>query len=88
MSARCESCGLPVSMTKARRELLELVSAGRWFDAPDSALGRLEALERDGLVRWRDPGYQGYTPGEGYRITERGREMLDTPAGGSPGNRA
>lgn len=73
----CDACRLPISLSKPRRELLERVAAGRWYDGPDSDLGRLEAAFKDGLVRWRDPGYHSYDPPGGYFITERGRALLD-----------
>lgn len=84
MSARCETCHLPVSLTKTRRELLERVASGRWYEGPDSDLGRLEAASRDGLVFWRDPSWTGCER-EGYRITARGLALLESdepsPAG-------
>lgn len=73
---RCETCGLPVTISKRRRELLELVAAGKWHEVADADLGRLEALDRDGLVFWAD--FKPMTNSGGvYRITERGREVLE-----------
>jgi hypothetical protein len=65
-----------VTISKRRRELLELVAAGKWHDVADADLGRLEALDRDGLVRWVD--YKPTTNSGGvYRITDRGSEVLE-----------
>jgi hypothetical protein len=73
---RCETCGLPITISKRRRELLELVASGNWHDVSDNDIGRLEALDRDGLIRWVD--YRPTEVGGGvYRITERGREVLE-----------
>lgn len=80
MSARCETCKLPVSLSKTRRELLYRVATGKWYVGPDADIGRLQALERDGLVFWREPSWDGSVH-EGYFITERGRELLNQRAG-------
>lgn len=79
LTHRCPTCRLPVSMSKRRRELLRLVDDGRWHDASDNDLGRLEALAQDGLVFWVDCKPPDFSGGL-YRITERGRELLDVEA--------